>query len=68
MKGSKDGRQKLVEINPRMGGGTIFAALAGANFPAIVLDMIRQKEIIKPTFSEVTIIRYFEEIVIDNNK
>jgi carbamoyl-phosphate synthase large subunit len=65
MKGSKDGTLKLVEINPRMGGGTIFAALAGVNFPVLVLDMVREKEIIKPSFSEVTIIRYFEEIVVD---
>jgi len=65
MKGSKDGALKIVEVNPRMGGGTIFAALAGANFPAMVLDMVKEKEIVKPSFSEVTIIRYFEEIVID---
>jgi carbamoyl-phosphate synthase large subunit len=65
MKRSKDGTLKIVEVNPRMGGGTIFAALAGVNFPALVLDMVKEKQIIKPTFSEVTIIRYFEEIVID---
>jgi carbamoyl-phosphate synthase large subunit len=65
MKGSKDGTLKLVEINPRMGGGTIFAALAGVNFPALILDMVKQKEMVKPSFSEVTIIRYFEEIVVD---
>jgi carbamoyl-phosphate synthase large subunit len=64
MKASRDGALKLVEVNPRMGGGTIFAALAGANFPALVLDMVKEKEIVKPSFSEVTVIRYFEEIVI----
>lgn len=51
-----------------MGGGTIFAALAGANFPALILDMVNEKEIVKPSFSEITIIRYFEEIVIDKVK
>jgi carbamoyl-phosphate synthase large subunit len=65
MKTSRDGALKLVEVNPRMGGGTIFAALAGANFPSLVLDMVNEKEIVKPSFSEITIIRYFEEIVID---
>jgi carbamoyl-phosphate synthase large subunit len=65
MKEAKDGTLKLVEVNPRMGGGTIFAALAGVNFPALILDMVREKEILKPSFSEVTIIRYFEEIVVD---
>jgi carbamoyl-phosphate synthase large subunit len=65
LKGSKDGTLKIVELNPRMGGGTIFSALAGANFPALILDLVKEKEIVKPSFSEVTIIRYFEEIVID---
>jgi carbamoyl-phosphate synthase large subunit len=68
LKASRDGALKLVEINPRMGGGTIFATLAGANFPALVLDMVKQKEIVKPSFSEVTVIRYFEEIVIGETK
>jgi carbamoyl-phosphate synthase large subunit len=65
MKGAKNGRLKLVEVNPRMGGGTIFATLAGVNFPALILDMVEEKEIIKPSFSETTIIRYFEEIIVD---
>jgi carbamoyl-phosphate synthase large subunit len=68
MKRSKDGALKFVEINPRMGGGTIFVALAGANFPAMILDMVKGKEIVKPSFSEITIIRYFEEIVVDRVK
>jgi carbamoyl-phosphate synthase large subunit len=65
MKRAKNGRLKLVEVNPRMGGGTIFATLAGVNFPALILDMVEEKEIIKPSFSETTIIRYFEEIIVD---
>jgi carbamoyl-phosphate synthase large subunit len=67
MKEAKDGTLKLVEINPRMGGGTIFAALAGVNFPALILDMVKENEIITPSFSEVTIVRYFEEIVVDKS-
>jgi carbamoyl-phosphate synthase large subunit len=65
MKEAVDGTLKLVEINPRMGGGTIFASLAGVNFPALILDMVEEKEISKLSFSEVTIVRYFEEIVVD---
>jgi carbamoyl-phosphate synthase large subunit len=68
MKASRDGAVKLVEVNPRMGGGTIFAALAGANFPALILDMVKEKEIVKISFSEVIVIRYFEEMVIDGTK
>lgn len=65
MKESSDGVLKLVEINARMGGGTIFTTLAGANFPAMILDMIDGKEISMPKIAEITIIRYYEEIVIN---
>jgi len=68
MKESSDGTLKLVEINPRMGGGTIFTTLAGANFPAMILNMIEGKEVLIPEISEITVIRYFEEIVIENEE
>jgi carbamoyl-phosphate synthase large subunit len=68
MKESKEGILKIVEINPRMGGGTIFTTLAGANFPAMILDMVNGKKLEIPKISEITIIRYFEEIVVDNGK
>jgi carbamoyl-phosphate synthase large subunit len=55
---------KLVEINPRMGGGTIFSALAGANLPAMILDMVSGREVHVLDFTEVTVVRYFEEIVV----
>jgi carbamoyl-phosphate synthase large subunit len=63
MKESADGRLKLIEINPRMGGGTIFTSLAGANFPAMLLDMIEGRQVAVPVISEITVIRYFEEFV-----
>jgi carbamoyl-phosphate synthase large subunit len=69
MKESSEGIVKLIEINPRLGGGTIFTALAGANFPAMILDMVNGKEISQlPNVSEITVIRYFEEIVIRNEE
>jgi carbamoyl-phosphate synthase large subunit len=58
----------MIEINPRFGGGTIFTTLAGANFPAIIIDMLNGKDIVKPTVSEITLIRYFEEIVVRSGK
>jgi carbamoyl-phosphate synthase large subunit len=39
--------------------------LAGANFPAMILDMIDGKEISMPKIAEIIIIRYYEEIVIN---
>lgn len=68
MKESNEGTLKLVEVNPRLGGGTIFTALAGANFPAMILDMAMGKRIKIPRVSEITVVRYFEEIVVENQK
>jgi carbamoyl-phosphate synthase large subunit len=68
MKESTDGILKLVEINPRMGGGTIFSTLAGANFPKMLVDMVEGKEISIPKVSPITIVRYYEEIVIKNEQ
>ena len=68
MKETKDGILKVVEVNPRLGGGTIFTALAGANFPAMILDMVNGKKVEPPVISEITVVRYFEEIVVENGK
>jgi carbamoyl-phosphate synthase large subunit len=68
MKESAEGILKMIEINPRFGGGTIFTTLAGANFPAMIIDMLNGKDIVKPTVSEITLIRYFEEIVVRSGK
>ena len=68
MKESKEGVLKIVEVNPRMGGGTIFTALAGANFPAMILDMVKGKKLKIPIISEITIVRYFEEIIVENGR
>lgn len=59
---------KLVEINPRLGGGTIFTTLAGANFPKMIIDLVEGKKIKIPKVSEITILRYFEEIIVDEKK
>ena len=63
MKQSMHKDLKLVEINPRLGGGTIFATLAGANFPKMILDMVEGKQVNPQRFSEITVVRYFEEAV-----
>jgi carbamoyl-phosphate synthase large subunit len=51
-----------------MGGGTIFTTLAGVNFPSLLLDLLENKKIVIPKIEEVTILRYFEEIVIRNEE
>lgn len=64
MKETQDSEPQLVEVNARLGGGTIFTTLAGANIPKLILDLVEGKEISIPKISEVTVIRYFEEIVV----
>jgi carbamoyl-phosphate synthase large subunit len=62
---NEDPTPKLIEINPRMGGGTIFTTLAGANFPSMILEMVQgTKKMELPRISEITVVRYFEEIVV----
>jgi len=64
MKETEDGEPQLVEVNARLGGGTIFSTLAGANIPSLILDLVDGKNISAPKISEITVIRYFEEIVV----
>ena len=64
MKEDKDGNLKFVEINPRIGGSTYFTTLAGVNFLEIILKEINQEayKISKP--DEITIARYYEEVIL----
>lgn len=64
MKEDEKGNPKFVEINPRFGGGTYFTTLAGVNFVKIILDLIDGKDVIVPEPKEVTVLRYFEEVVV----
>jgi carbamoyl-phosphate synthase large subunit len=68
MKESTEGQLKLIEINSRLGGGTIFTTLAGANFPKMILDLLEGNEVKIPKISEITVVRYYEEIVIEESQ
>ena len=68
MKESSDGQLQLIEINSRLGGGTIFSTLAGANIPAMILEMLSGTPIGLPRVSEIAVVRYYEEIVIENEE
>lgn len=65
LKQSESGELKIIEINPRLGGGTFFTTLAGANFPSMILEMVLNHKISIPKISEITILRYYEEVIID---
>ncbi|HET8858046.1 MAG TPA: ATP-grasp domain-containing protein [Nitrososphaeraceae archaeon] len=65
LKESVNGELKIIEINPRFGGGTIFTTLAGANFPAMLLELVsNNNNLVIPEVTEITVLRYFEEIVL----
>ena len=64
MKEDKDGKPKFVEVNPRFGGGTYFTTLAGVNFCKLIIDMVEGRELNIPKPKPITVLRYFEEIVI----
>ena len=64
MKEDELGSPKFIEINPRFGGGTYFTTLAGVNFVKIILDLIDGKEVTVPNPTEITVLRYFNEVVI----
>jgi len=64
MKEDANGKLKFIEINPRFGGGTYFSTLAGINFVEVILDLINKKQVNLPNPKEITVLRYYNEVVI----
>ena len=64
MKEDINGNPKFVEINPRLGGSSYFATLAGINFLEIILDLVNGKKPIINKPKPITILRYYNEVVI----
>src|SRR5262249_3023775 len=56
---------KFLEINPRMGGGSMFTTLAGVNIPMLLLELIRGTELAPQAPNEIVVLRYYEEVVLD---
>jgi carbamoyl-phosphate synthase large subunit len=66
MKQDKKGEFKFIEVNPRLGGGTIMATLAGVNIPSLILKLFKGIRI-EPAdidFDEIIVLRYYEEIIV----
>ena len=64
LKDDLKGTPKFIEVNPRLGGGTYFTTLAGVNFLDLILKIKNKQEYNIPDFKEITVLRYYEEIVI----
>lgn len=65
MKRDADGKMQFVEVNPRMGGATIFATLAGVNIAWLLLELAQGREVEIEPFREITILRHYDEVVVD---
>jgi carbamoyl-phosphate synthase large subunit len=63
-KEDKNGIPRLIECNPRLGGGTYFSTLAGVNPAEIYIKLYNEQTIKKQYAKEIAISRYFEEIIL----
>ena len=64
LKKDKSGFPKIIELNPRIGGGSYFCTLAEVNIPELMIQSLEGpiNQPIEP--KEITVVRYFEEIII----
>ena len=58
------GNPKFIEVNPTFGGGTYFTTLPGVNFVENILQIVNNEPISINKLNEITVVRYFEEIVV----
>lgn len=65
MRRAATGEVKFLEVNPRMGGGTIFTTLAGVNFAQLQVELAAGNPVEIPPFRDITVLRYYEEIVLE---
>ena len=66
LKRDEAGRPKFMEVNPRIGGGSMFTTLAGVNIPILLLRLIAGMELAPQKAKEIVVLRYYEEVVLDN--
>ena len=67
LKRDERGQPKFMEVNPRIGGGSIFTTLAGVNIPMLLLQLIGGMEIAPQKPREIVVLRYYDELVLDSN-
>lgn len=65
-KNDKNGEPKLVEINPRLSGGIMITALAGADPIECLLAEIENRAIVNQDWKEITVVRYLTEKIIND--
>lgn len=66
LKKDEQGKPKLIDVNTRLGGATVMTTLAGINFPELLIKLCKKEKFIVPRLREITITRYWEELVVEN--
>lgn len=64
----KDGKPYVFEINARCSGTTAARALAGFNEPKMIADYLYNQIIPEYTIREISILRYWKELVVSNSR
>ena len=66
LKEDKYGKFKFIEVNPRMGGGTIMTFLSGINFLDLILKDLLGNDLrsLNLSYQEITVLRYYEEVIV----
>jgi carbamoyl-phosphate synthase large subunit len=59
-KADKNGTPKLVEVNPRLAGGTLITVASGANPIRAILDEVRGKTTPSVDWQEVTVVGWLD--------
>jgi len=66
---SKNGKPKVIEINPRIGGGISLPVVAGINFPYLAVKMaLNEKLPSQKTIRHTKLLRYWKELYVQNSK
>jgi len=66
---SRSGHPKVIEINPRMGGGISLPAAAGINLPYMTVKMaLNEKLPSKQIIRKTKLLRYWKELFVQNSK
>ena len=70
LKSRATGEIKLMEINPRLGGGVVCSIHAGADFPEYILADATSQPLTPCTdwHKDVEIVRYMQEVVFENGE
>lgn len=63
----KNGKPYVFEVNARCSGTTAARACSGFNEPKMIADYLLKKIKSEYSFKEQTILRYWKELVVDNN-